>query len=73
MEKNEMALKIAENLVDIYSCIREGLVDNMRNIDLTKVVEFDFANNLMSLKFPAIVKDINLMEILDLIDKNNKK
>ena len=64
--------EISSNIEVIFDSIRKGLLDNIQKIDVTKITEFDFTNDILHLRLPAINKEVSLHQILKLIKDNEK-
>ena len=67
MTQKEQQIKIANNMELILDSVKKGLISNMENIDILKVVEFDFENNVLKMKLPAVEKNISFEDILKIL------
>lgn len=67
--------KVSDNLELIFMSIREGLIENIKNMDIVKYTHFNFEDGVLELTLPEAKMNVSLHDILKNIDKiakNNK-
>lgn len=60
----EEIMKISNNTEVILDSIRKGLIANIENIDMTKIVSFDFEGEYLKISLPNVDKNVSLYDIL---------
>lgn len=64
--------QISNSLEIIFLSLREGLIENIKNMDLITYTNFNFEKDILELRLPAAEMNIDLKVILENLKKINK-
>lgn len=64
--------KVSDNIELIFLSLRDGIINNIKNMDLTKYTHFNFEEGKLELTLPEAKMEVSLKDILKNIDKRKK-